>query len=252
LTAVSNSDFWNSPSVLLTQQSNAPWSHAYEDYLLDGARQRSELSGESIELVHVVGCGPGREIPIVRRMFPNAHIIASDVAQNMIEVCARNLQRWGCSGNIDLRCSPASRLRKEKGGAGLVVAFNNVLTYVSPKADRSKTLRALREVLRPGGLLIGVVHHRWGRLTKSGYFALQRLAWLVRLTAQEPGDRLGGFSGLRVPVHYYTTTELRFLLTSSGFVPLEVLSLDLWHRGQGRKYNPLRGDNNLMFAAVAY
>lgn len=249
--AVSNSAFWNSPAVVLTQQREAPWSHTYEDYLLDLARNRCESGRNPVKVIHVIGCGPGREIPVIRKVFPEARVIASDVAQRMIDVCAENLLRWDCSANVELICCPASSLAADRDGADLVVAFNNVLTYISEESERRRTFGAMRGALRAGGLLIGVVHHRWGRPAKSCYFLLQQIARMVRLTTREAGYRLGGFAGMRARCHYYTAAELRVLLAGAGFAPLEILSLAFWHRKREQKYNPLRGDNNLIFAAEA-
>lgn len=251
LLTVSNPAFWNSPAAVLTQQREAPWSHAYEDYLLDLARNRCESRRDPVKVIHVVGCGPGREIPVIRRVFPEARVIASDVAQRMIDVCTENLLRWDCSANVELICCPASSLAAERDGANLVVAFNNVLTYISEESERRRTFGAMRGALRAGGLLIGVVHHRWGRLGKSCYFLLQQIARMARVTTCEAGDRLGGFAGMRARWHYYTAAELRVLLASAGFVPLDVLSLASWHHKREQKYSFLRGDNNLLFAAEA-
>jgi SAM-dependent methyltransferase len=248
---VPTEQFWDAGSVVRTQNHERPYLHWYERHVLDvAAREITDRFGE-VKRVHVVGCGAGREVPAVREAFPAAQIIASDFAPSMIEACRANLERWGCTAGIELRCCSAGSLVPDEGPAELVITFASMLTYVTPEAERRRTLAALGSLLRPGGLLIGVVHHRWGRPSKSGYFLLQQVACSLRLTSNGAGDRVGGFAGLRLSLHYFTAGELRGLLTDAGLRPLEILSLASLGRRSGRRYRSVAGYNNLVFTAAA-
>ena len=250
-TCVPNVEFWDSAAVVQTQQAD-PYLHWYERHLIDSAAQILASKSVHVRLIHGVGCGPGRELPLVRQAFPDARIIASDIAPKMIDACIMNLEKWGCNSGVELKCCPASLLVADAEAADLVIALNNMLTYVTPKSERHKTFHAFRSILRPGGLLIGTVHHRWGKPVKSGYFLLQLIAHATRLSSQELGDHIGGFAGLSTLRHYYTAGELRALLSTTGFVPLMTLSLASLARQVGRKHNPIFGDNNLVFVGEAH
>jgi hypothetical protein len=169
----------------------------------------------------------------------------------MLAACRDNLERWGCVAGIDLRCCPAGSLVPDEGPAELVITFASMLTYVTPEAERLRTVTVLASLLRPGGLLVGVVHHRWGRPGKSGYFLLQQMACSLRLTSNGAGDRVGGFAGFRMPMHYFTAGEMRALLTDAGLRPRDVLSLGSLARRSARRYRSVAGYNNLVFTAAA-
>ena len=188
---------------------------------------------------------------MVRRAFPDAHIVASDISPAMIEACRANLAEWGAEANIELITGAIGDLSAAGGRAQLVVTLNNVLTYVTPVAERRRAFKVMRGLLDSGGVLLGAVHHQWGRPTKSAYFLAQKLATSVGLRSGEVGDRVGGFSGLRTQLHYFTAREVRGLLEEARFAPLEVRSLSSLATKLGTRHPAYRSYNNLVFLAQA-
>ena len=212
-----STDFWSSPAIVTSYQVDVPSLYWYEKHVVHFSAKA--LASTKAKLIHVVGCGPGRELPFIADTFPDARIIASDIASGMIDACNENLRKWGSYSNIELRCTPASLLSPSDGEADVILALNNVLTYITPESERRKTFLAFRSILRRGGILGGVVHNRWGAPGKSGYFALQLIGNALRLTSQPLGDCIGRSSG--IPYHYYTDVELRALLEETQFTTLD-------------------------------
>jgi SAM-dependent methyltransferase len=225
--------------------------HWYERYLMDAAISQLRSTFREVERIHVVGCGPGRELPLVREAFPSARIVASDISPAMTEACRANLAEWGAEASIEVITGAIGDLSTAFGTGQLVVALNNVLTYVTPGSERQRAFAAIRSVLENRGILIGAVHHQWGRPAKSAYFLAQRLATAVRLRDGEVGDRVGGFSGLRTHLHYFTAAEVKDLLNESHFTPLDVHSLATLARKLGTRHRAFRSYNNLVFVAQA-
>lgn len=247
----SNEQFWTLPSSVKDQTYTEPHLRWSEQYLLDYAvRTLNDRFGE-VGLVHVVGCGTGRELPAIRKACPAARIVASDISPDMLDACRAGLNEWTRPPNITLKCSPAHLLSPADGLADLVVTFNNMLTYVTPASEREITFDAFRRVLRPHGLLIGVVHHRWGRVSKSLGFLVQQVMNTLGLSRQELGDRIGGPSGTSIRMHYFTAAELRKLLSGASFNPEKVISLAALSRENGRRYKTLSSSNNLLFIGEA-
>lgn len=244
---VPNDQYWGVAEVLRTQQTDDSYLYWYERHLVETAAQHLAAAGVSIQRIHVIACGPGRELRALQQAFPNAHIIASDLTPEAVEACRANLQRWNCATNIEVKCCSADELTPAEGLADLVITFGSMLTYIAPAAARQQMLQKLRALLHPHGILMGTVHHRWGRWPKFGYFALQQMAHAVGLSAQEPGDYYGRFAGMRTLQHFFSADELRRLLQSSGFTPQEIHSLATLGSKIGHNYRATSGDNNLVF-----
>jgi SAM-dependent methyltransferase len=245
--------YWNAPGVVQTYSDHGSYLHWYEGYLVHRAAAVLTTRFERVTRVHVVGCGAGREIPSIRAAFPGAQVIASDVAPRMVDACQANLRRWG-HDDVDVRCCAvdtigAPVLAGEQPPAQLVVLVNNLLTYITPSGSRTAAMRAVSAVLERGGLAIGVVHHRWGRPAKSGYFLLQGAARTLGLAKREAGDRVLESDGMTLRYHYFTADELRADMATVGLAATELQSLAQLGRKLDRRYRALRGDNNLVFLA---
>jgi SAM-dependent methyltransferase len=220
--------------------------HWYETELLNRAGERVPEP----RLVHVLGCGAGREMTAICNRFPEARIVGSDISEAMAAATRRavgGMPDW--AGRTTVLTSSIAELTGP-ADADLVIAFNSVFTCITPEEERMHSLRAVRNLLRPDGLFLIVVHHRWGKLLKSGYFALQQLVAPLRL-AGLPGDRLGKIGGAPAPFHYFTRAELRRVLSLARLEPLEVHSISTLAKATGQPYDLIRGDNNLLAIARA-
>jgi ubiquinone/menaquinone biosynthesis C-methylase UbiE len=94
-----------------------------------------------------IGCGTGTT---ALRLAPGvARIVATDLSGEMIAIAREKAAAAGCR-NVEFVVSGAADAPGADGSFGAVLAFN-VLHLV---ADRSAALARVRNVLRPGGLLI--------------------------------------------------------------------------------------------------
>jgi hypothetical protein len=169
----------------------------------------------------------------------------------MVAACRENVAGWGLQHRVDVRCCPGSALTPEAERPDLVVALDNVLTYVTPLSERLATLHAARSAIAQGGVLAGSVHHRWGRPGKSAYFLLRAAGSRLGLLRGDPGDRLLRHAGRSSLGHYFTARELCRMLEDTGFRPVLVRSLAQVAAACGEQYTMASGSNNLLFVAVA-
>lgn len=94
-----------------------------------------------------LGCGPGRAAAAMHKRWPKAQVIAADVALPMLAQAKRRAGWWR---PFRLICADAAALPFADGS--LDVVFSSLcLQWVE---DLPATLRELRRVLRPGGLLL--------------------------------------------------------------------------------------------------
>jgi hypothetical protein len=153
------------------------------------------------------------------------------------------------TGRVSVVTAPIADLTAP-GDADLVVALNSVFSCITPEEERKRSLTAVRGLLRPGGLFLIVVHHRWGKVLKTGYFALQQMTAPLGLGGK-PGDRVGKIGGSTAPFHYFTRGELWQMLNEARLEPVEVHSINTLAKATGRSYDVWRGDNNLLAIARA-
>jgi SAM-dependent methyltransferase len=237
-------DFWNRPASVRSMD-RSPGTEPYEDLLLADA---VALAGgaERVRTVHVLGVGTGRELPAVRAAAPRARLLAWDVSDAMVQGCRERVARDGPDG-VDVAQRAAGDLTPADGRAELVVGLNAVLGYVVPAAERVRTLRALADVLVPGGVLAGVVQQRRGRPDWAAWFLAHDAAAMVR--GREAGDRPTALDGVSVLHHHVTPRELRGLLAGAGLEPVTVQSLRAHLRGRWPDGPPRRSPNPLVFRA---
>ncbi len=238
-----NKDFWNEADVIQSQDKTVnPVLYPYERLMLE----KLPFAAEAGLRIQVLGCGTGREIPGIIEKFPNASIMASDIAEKMIDKCNENLKSWGLNNSqIDVKASSSEDLDEPSESSHLITTFTSTLTYILPVDNREKFFRNANRILKKDGYVVGVVHHRYGKLTKTLFFLIQLLyTWLPGFT---PGDRLGGFFEKKVSTHYFTCNEVKGLLRKTGFNPILVTDLKGLFAMNGKSYNRRKGDNNIVF-----
>ena len=113
-------------------------------------RQQASLDGVQRTLTLLdVGTGTA-QIPIeICRRDPEVRIVALDLAEQMLALGRRNVERAGLVGRIDLRCVDAKRLDWADGEFVSVVSNSIVHHIPEPLA----AFREMARVLRPGGVL---------------------------------------------------------------------------------------------------
>ena len=125
--------------------------------ILPWALQGTHPSGEVLE----IGAGSGAMAAGLLSRFPQATIVATDYAPDMVAAAGRVLSRW--PGRATVERADATSLPFEDGRFGLVLSCA-MLHHV---IDWERALSEVSRVLRPGGRLVGfdlmrVAGHRHG------------------------------------------------------------------------------------------
>lgn len=131
----------------------------WELYDALGAQQANALAAsitarrpaESVETILEWGCGPGRLIRHMGRLFPDAKVIGTDYNPKTIDWCKDNLDdvEFHLNGLM-----PPLPLPDDSVDA----TYNfSVLTHLSVEAQQAWVAELYR-VLKPGGVLVGTTH----------------------------------------------------------------------------------------------
>ncbi len=148
-----------------------------------------------------VGCGTGHQLELVLTEAPHAYGVGVDIAPTVVELARTRLDRAGMRDRstvlaADLESLP-SRI-EDLGGPVDLVLLANVL-YYWPRSERVRILRAVGDLVRPGGTLLLIT-----TVTAPDLFTRH-----FDLLLQAQGR------GIDLP----TTDELRRHLTDAGLQP---------------------------------
>jgi SAM-dependent methyltransferase len=96
-----------------------------------------------------LACGDGYLLELVRgRLGPEARLIGVDMSPDELGVARARL-----GSNVELRCERAQAMTLESGSIDMVVSHMALMLM----APIDEVVREIRRVLRPGGMLAGVV-----------------------------------------------------------------------------------------------
>ena len=127
-----------------------PWSRSVTEdvgFYVEEALHAVERGGTVVEL----GVGTGRiAIPVARA---GIRVIGVDSSTRMLEVCRRAAERAGVAPLLDLRAGDLVDPPIEERVSLVLVPFRAYL-HLRDDEERLRALRAARELLVPGGLLI--------------------------------------------------------------------------------------------------
>ena len=136
-----------------------------------------------------LGCGEGYSTERLAALFPDAEILAVDIAPNIGRLYAGPAER------VQFRIAYAEDLAAEAPAQFDLIVLTDVLHHV-PAAMRSSLLRAARDLLAPGGVLaFKDWERRWSPIHALAYSADR---WLT-------GDRIA----------YLTLDEARDILAQT-------------------------------------
>jgi SAM-dependent methyltransferase len=194
-----------------------PWSQSVTEdvqFYVDYARA---AGGPVVEL----GVGTGRiAIPVARA---GVRVIGVDSSAGMLEVCAEEARAAGVAELLDLRRGDL-RAPPVTERVALVTCPFRAFLHLDTEADRLQALRAARELLLPGGLLVFDVfapsradieetHGRWLE-REPGIF--ERAVWdederTLTLTVRGPSGET------TMALAWLSTVEWRDLIERAGF-----------------------------------
>jgi ubiquinone/menaquinone biosynthesis C-methylase UbiE len=177
----------------------APWYQAQGDRVLE------HLSLEPAEVVLDVGCGTGHLLRQIARSCPGVTGIGVDIAPKMIEVARARAAQQGLShltfvaADWEQQSEEATSLisRRPVACAVCVSAFHYFRAPV-------RALRAIHDVLRPGGELLVLDRARERSLLTVVWQYAHRFL-------------------LRDNVHFSSSTEIAGMLEQAGFEDVRVL-----------------------------
>jgi ubiquinone/menaquinone biosynthesis C-methylase UbiE len=164
------------------------------------------------------GCGTGFQTAVLERLGYAAHGV--DIAPRLLAVARRRLPA------ATLLVASVEALPYRDASFDAVACCGSTLSFVD---DPAGALRELARVLKPGGLIVLEVEHRWSldlvwALASAlggdvlGYGVSPREAW--RALASHPRDgctvSYPGYGRLRL----FTRNELSTMLTGAGLRPL--------------------------------
>lgn len=187
-------------------------------YELSWAGLKPHLPREVRAHVLDVGCGTGYfGLRLAKSGF---QVTLSDLAEEMLEVARRKAAEQRLTDRLqfvradvmDLSVLPA-------GHFALAVAMGDVLSFA---ADPPKALKELRNVLRPGGVLVASVDQTYA--AAEHYAEKQDLEGLEALLERGEIQWLAHDRTERFTVHTFTVEELHEALRRAGFEVLDLFA----------------------------
>jgi ubiquinone/menaquinone biosynthesis C-methylase UbiE len=190
-----------------------------------------------------VAAGTGEQTQVAaRRVGPDGHVLATDIAQGMLDVAAEELRRAGLT-NVETRVMDAQSLDLESDSFDAVISRMGIMLI----PEREKALAEIRRVLKPGGklsaivwstpernlstLLPGLIARRHAKLPPPtpgapGMFALGSPGLLER-TLAEAGFRDVAVQAVPAPRQFPSVGELtRYLAESTPNLREPLAKLD--------------------------
>ncbi len=163
-----------------------------------------------------VGCGWGRILFAMARMFPSAQFSGIDVNPEVLAEGRRLAEKWGVSNRVSFSVMELESLEFADSTFDLVCS-SRVFQYVP---DKLKGARECRRVLRTGGILAIAIPNKLSPVRSSYHVPLydpsEVCGWLIN----------AGFSGVRHGYYGFSrasgrlTAKLARLLELARFVPI--------------------------------
>lgn len=98
-----------------------------------------------------VGCGTGKNLEPIARMFPNARLVGYDVSGDMLRIAGKKMESHG--GRVRLVEGPYGNEAKEEPESFDVVLFSYTLSMINPQY-REVIERAHRDLKKGGTIAI--------------------------------------------------------------------------------------------------
>lgn len=185
------------------------------------------------EIVLDLGCGSGRTaLPLAERGYD---VVGVDLSHAMLEIMNRKFMA-GCTAGtvfpvqanlVELGCFAEQSMNH-------AVCLFSTLGMIHGRANRRSMLKTIFNLVRPDGMFILHVHHRWAALREhQGLRKLTRSWWAaLRDRHHEFGDSTYPYRGLqRMFMHRFSKRELQQDLRATGWTlsKIDPIAIDGTH-----------------------
>lgn len=135
-----------------------------------------------------VGCGAGREaIALVKMGF---EVMGIDISPNMVAKATENAKKEGL--NINFKVQSVTDIDCPAKYFDYVLFSREIYSYIPTKKLRIETLRKIRDILKPDGILLFSAYYKdrrlFSRLNIMGFFRRIRNFFLKEKFDSESGD----------------------------------------------------------------
>lgn len=101
-----------------------------------------------------VGCGPGVAARAVAARIGEGKVVAIDRSATAIDQAVRGSTAEIAAGRLEFRCSSIEGFALDPGEARFDLAYAHRVGALDGRHDGRRALSVLKQVLKPGGLLI--------------------------------------------------------------------------------------------------
>jgi SAM-dependent methyltransferase len=171
------------------------------------------------EVILDLGCGSGRTaLPLAERGYD---VVGVDLSRAMLEIMNRKFMAGCTAGSIfPIQANLVELACFAEQSADHAVCLFSTLGMIHGRVNRRAMLSTLFDLIRPGGIFILHVHHRWAALREHrGPRQLMRSWWdAVRDRDSEFGDHTYAYRGLQsMFMHRFSKHELKQDLRATGW-----------------------------------
>jgi malonyl-CoA O-methyltransferase len=126
-------------------------AHAYVQKALAARLARELPTGFRPERILEVGCGTGNFTSILAGRYPDAHIVAVDFSEAMLQQARKKL---GQSSNLSLVCAEGERFLETCSTPFDLICSNSTMQWFD---DRGKSFANMARLLPQGGFFVGTL-----------------------------------------------------------------------------------------------
>jgi ubiquinone/menaquinone biosynthesis C-methylase UbiE len=117
---------------------------------IEHALEHAGAAGLKPKMILDVGSGSGNSVFALAHLFPNTHIVASDLSPDMVAIMCRRAEQRGVDDRVTAIVADASRLEPSPGSFDMIIGSSMLHHLLDPFAALGRLLAGLH----PGGLAV--------------------------------------------------------------------------------------------------